>query len=654
MVLLLAVSGALVGTGTTAPAAVAGAITTVAGTGVGGFSGDGGPAIRAQIDNPSGIEPLPDGGFLFADLNNNTVRRVSATGTITTVAGNGVPGFSGDGGAATAAKLNFPTDVEPTPDGGFLIADGNNFRIRRVSAGGTITTIAGRGSEDAPFGDGGPATAAAFYPAYVVLNRNGYLISDTANNQVREVLADGTIRTVAGKGRGSYGGDGGPATAAGLDAPGGIAPTPDGGFLVADTANQRIRRVSATGTITTVAGTGKRGFSGDGGPATRSRLNDPYSVSLTANGGFLIADQLNSRIRRVSADGTIRTLAGNGIADTFGDGGPPTLAALFGPLDVASTPDGGFLIADSDNNLVRKVAPGPDPPPLACGTVRGQPRVGRTVVVRRLAGTVFLTRPRSRQSRLRGSATIPVGSTVDTTRGRVRLVSAACRAGATRAGVFHGGAFVVRQDRRTADTNLTLTGGGVGRCSGQASIARRRRRHLYGSAHGGYTTSGGYSAATIRGSRVLVEDTCQSTTTEGLNGKIIVTARGDLPQTLALNPGDRVSIYCTAHGPPSVPAFCLWMDQFADERNTFRAIVSGDFAGRPVLTTCVSGPGLPTCFPEQFGLDPGFYIQRLTCSPRRAGVFTARWRTGRRLLGTLQTSRMPGGGRNACDESFDF
>src|SRR5437763_1433490 len=139
---------------------------------------------------------------------------------------------------------------------------------------GAISTVAGRGSEDAPFGDGGPATGAAFYPAYVALTRaGGYLISDTANNQVREVLANGTIRTVAGNGRGSFSGDGGPATAAGLGAPGGVAPTPDGGFLVADTANQRVRQVSATGAITTVAGTGRRGSSGDGGAATRARLH---------------------------------------------------------------------------------------------------------------------------------------------------------------------------------------------------------------------------------------------------------------------------------------------------------------------------------------------------------------------------------------------
>src|SRR5689334_7442653 len=283
--LLLAISGALLGAGTAAPPALAGAISTVAGTGIGGFSGDGGPAIRAQIDDPSGIAPLPDGSFLIADQNNDAVRRVSANGIIATVAGTGVRGFSGDGGPATSAKLNFPTDVEPTPDGGFLIADANNFRVRRVSPGGTITTIAGRGSEDAPFGDGGPATGAAFYPAYVALTlAGGYLISDIANNQVREVLANGTIRTVAGNGRGSF---------------------------------------------------------SDGGPATRARLNDPSSVSLTADGGFLIADGLNSRIRKVSAGGTIRTVAGTGTADSFGDGGPPTLAALFGPLDVATTPDGG-------------------------------------------------------------------------------------------------------------------------------------------------------------------------------------------------------------------------------------------------------------------------------------------------------------------------
>jgi hypothetical protein len=297
----------------------AGTITTVAGTGADGYSGDGGPATAAELSRPSGVAATADGGFLIADQFTYTVRRVSPAGTITTVAGTGTPGFGGDGGPATAAQLSFPEGVAATADGGFLIADQENHRVRRVSPGGTITTVAG---------------------------------------------------TVAGPA-----GDGGAATAAELNTPTGVAATADGGFLIADFANHRVRRVSPGGTITTVAGTGAPGFAGDGGPATASRLKFPHGVAATADGGFLIADQENRRVRRVSPGGTITTVAGNGAAGAELDGGPATASPLSLPQGVTATADGGFLIADGSRNRIRFVdadlRPGPVGPPGSQGSSGG-------------------------------------------------------------------------------------------------------------------------------------------------------------------------------------------------------------------------------------------------------------------------------------------
>src|SRR5262245_28805833 len=254
-----------------------GTISTIAGSkAFGGFSGDGGPATAAALDNPYGVAVMPDGGYVIADTINDRVRRVFPDGSIKTVAGTGTLGFSGDGGVATAATLRAPISVAAMPDGSFLIADPANTRIRRVSATGIITTVAG----------------------------------------------DGTF---------GFSGDGGPATAAQISAPNGVAALPDGGFLIADTGNSRIRRVSPAGTITTAAARGTAGLSGDGGSATAAQLNAPYSVAPTADGGFVIADTGNLPVRRVSAAGIITTIAGTGVRGSSGDGGPGTAAQLVLP-----------------------------------------------------------------------------------------------------------------------------------------------------------------------------------------------------------------------------------------------------------------------------------------------------------------------------------
>jgi hypothetical protein len=323
--------------------------------------GDGGPAAGAFVNLPSGVATTPDGGYVVSQWNWNKVRRVSPNGTISTIAGTNLNGFSGDGGPATSAELNMPLGVAVQPDGGVLIADSNNHRIRRVSPAGTITTVAGTGSEGFS-GDGGPATAAKLdLPVDVAATRDGgFLIADYINNRIRRVSPTGTITTVAGSGAEGFSGDGGPATAARLGFPNSVSATADGGFLIADYLYNRVRRVSPTGTITTVAGTGglgQGGFSGDGGPAKFAQLDSVDDAVETPDGGLLIVDTGNDRIRRVSPTGTITTVAGSrGYPGGFsGDGGPATLAGLRAPDGVAITATGDFLIADTNNNRVRLV-----------------------------------------------------------------------------------------------------------------------------------------------------------------------------------------------------------------------------------------------------------------------------------------------------------
>lgn len=331
-------------------------IWTVAGSGAVGFSGDGGSAIDAAMNHPFDVVPTPDGGFLVVEKVNSVVRKVSATGVITTVAGTGTAGFSGDGGPATAAQLNNPYAAALTSDGGFLIADTGNQRIRKVSPSGTITTVAGSGTTGFS-GDGGPATGAALdTPTGVAVAADGdILIADLENNRIRQVATDGTITTVAGNGSTTHSGDNGPATGAGVYHPFSVAPTPDGGFLIAVSGENRVRRVTAAGTISTVAGDGVSGFEGDGGPATGAQLSDPTGVAALPGGGMLIAEWANRQVRMVTAGGIISTVAGNGGWGYSGDGGPPTDASLLDPVNVAPTPDGGFLIADSGNSRVRWV-----------------------------------------------------------------------------------------------------------------------------------------------------------------------------------------------------------------------------------------------------------------------------------------------------------
>jgi NHL repeat-containing protein len=360
-------------------------IFTVAGTGTPGNSGDGGPATQARVSHPRGIDAAADGSFLFAEPYANRVRLVGRDGRIATVVGTGAAGFGGDGGPATRATLNFVHGVALLRGGGYLVADTRNQRIRRVSSDGDIRTVAGNGT--AGFGgDGGSATAASIaVPRGVAAERvrgGGFLIPDTDNRRIRRVR-DGVIRTVAGNGRpGARAGDGGPATRARMSGPFGVSARSDGGFYISDAGANVVRLVSRAGRITTVAGTGRRGFSGDGGPATRARLAGPHNLYALADGGLLIADTLNHRLRRVLPNGRIETVAGTGRRGYSGDGGRATRARLDQPKAVAETPDGGILVGDAENDVVRWVAP-VNPRRLAVavpgGTVRA--RAGKPVAV---------------------------------------------------------------------------------------------------------------------------------------------------------------------------------------------------------------------------------------------------------------------------------
>jgi RHS repeat-associated protein len=333
-------------------------IRTIAGKGSGGY-GDGIPATQAQLGYSPDVVVGPDGSLYVVESSSNRIRRIGSDGIITTVAGNGTLGFSGDGGPATQAQLNNPQGVAVGPDGSLYIAEGaGTYRVRRVGPDGIITTFAGDGLWGYN-GDGIPAAHAHLtQPNAVAVGPDGSLyIADSADNRIRRVGPDGIITTVAGNGTAGSSGDGGPATQARLRYPIGLTVGPDGSLYFADFNNNRIRRVGPDGIIATVAGNGTAGSSGDGGPATQAQLRLPHDVAVGPDGSLYLADSFSNRIRRVRPDGTITGVAGNGTGGFSGDGGPATQASLHSPYGVAVGPDGSLYFADTLNYRIGSVAP---------------------------------------------------------------------------------------------------------------------------------------------------------------------------------------------------------------------------------------------------------------------------------------------------------
>jgi NHL repeat len=334
-------------------------IATVAGTGVKAASGDGTAARLASLASPYSATIDWFGNLFYADFGSNRIRRISPCGVITTVAGDGVPGFSGDGGPAAAAELMSPSAAASDLRGNVYISDTFNHRIRKVDPRGIITTVAG--TDDRGYnGDDKPATKATlWYPAGIAVDTQGDIyIADLGNNRVRKVDPRGIITTLAGEGDEGSAGDGGPATQALLDGPFGVAVDRAGDVYIADTDGQRIRKVDPRGIITTVAGTGQRGFSGDGGPATKATLNSPRGIAVDSAGNLYITDRGNERIRKVDTKGVITTLAGTGAGGFSGDNGPAGAAKLASPDgSVGIDTQGNVFIADRGNNRIRAVVP---------------------------------------------------------------------------------------------------------------------------------------------------------------------------------------------------------------------------------------------------------------------------------------------------------
>jgi sugar lactone lactonase YvrE len=372
-----------------------GIITTVAGNGSTDYSGDGAAASKAGLAAPSGVALDAHGNLFIADDDNARIRKVDTNDIITTVAGNGTFAFSGDHGAATNASLDLPYSVAVDDASNLFIADWENYRVRKVGANGIITTYAGNGTNGFT-GDGGKATNASLGgPSGVAVDAQGNLfIADPGNLRVRRVGTNGIITTYAGNGApgiyliGTYSGDGGAATNAGLSNPSGVAVDAAGNLFIADSFNYRIRRVGTNGIITTVAGNGTNAYSGDDGIATNASLDLPYGVAVDGSGNLFIADSSNNRIREVNTDGIITTVAGNGTGAFSGDGGAATAASLFEPDGVAVDGSGNLFIADSTNRRIRKVTNAPQGPDLALTDVTAANAGEYQVVVTGPGGSV--------------------------------------------------------------------------------------------------------------------------------------------------------------------------------------------------------------------------------------------------------------------------
>lgn len=348
-------------------------IYTCYGNGTIGSGGDGGPASAAQFSWPVAITIDSNNNIYIADAgtSGHRVRKIDRTGIIHTHAGTGISGYSGDGGPATNAQLNTPASLAFDNIGNMYIADANDHCIRKINAAGIITTIAGTGVLGFS-GDWGPATNAQLnLPVGVFWDkRTGNLfVCDEANNVVRKIDSIGIITTIAGTGISGYSGDGGPATVATLNYPSGLTTDTFGNIFICEFFNHIIRKIDTNGIISTFAGTGSFGFSGDGGAPTLALLNKPCYISTDISNNLYFSDQGNSRIRKISASGIISTIAGIGVRGYSGDSGPATSAFINSAagIYIANNCSSNILIGDQGNHRVRVITNNYNPPAFSAG-----------------------------------------------------------------------------------------------------------------------------------------------------------------------------------------------------------------------------------------------------------------------------------------------
>jgi DNA-binding beta-propeller fold protein YncE len=337
-------------------------ITTIAGTGESGYSGDGGPASRALLNGPFDVGFDPEGNLYFSDTFNHCIRRVDArTEVITTLAGCGEPGYSGDGGPAARARFNEPYGIAVDRSGSVYVADRHNHCVRRIDAvSGTVATFAGNGSSGFGGDDEPAARAGMVEPNGLALDpeQARLYIADVADHRVRVVdLASGTIWTFAGTGEAEHSGDGGPATMAGIYGARAVKVAADGTVYILERQGSTLRAVDPrAGGITTIAGTGVRAYTGDDGPALAAAFNAPKEMALDYDGNVLVVDTENHAIRRVDLrSGKVATVVGSGRQGGDGDGGAARAAALDRPHGAAVAPDGSIHIGDTNNHRICKV-----------------------------------------------------------------------------------------------------------------------------------------------------------------------------------------------------------------------------------------------------------------------------------------------------------
>lgn len=350
-----------------------GMIHTVAGTGNSGFAGDGGPANKALLKMPAGLHIDKKGDLYIADRENHRVRKVDRKGIITTVAGNGTAGFSGDGGPATGASLNLPSGVVTDSKGNLYISDRSNNRVRVVSPKGIIKTWAGNGNEGY-YNDNGPAVNATLDKPFGLAmdSKDNLYIADRGNNRVRKVTPDGIITTYGGDGGFYFIGDNGPAYRASLAGPTGVALDKKGNLYIADNYNNRVRMIDTLGMIRTVAGTGTQEYNGDSEVARETNLSKVFAVAVDNRDNLIVVDRSHYRIRRIDPQGSkVETIAGNGVKLFAGDGGPATGARLNFPHGILVDDQDNVIFADKAHYRIRKITPDGTISTIAGNGIRG-------------------------------------------------------------------------------------------------------------------------------------------------------------------------------------------------------------------------------------------------------------------------------------------
>jgi sugar lactone lactonase YvrE len=369
-----------------------GSLVNVVGTGFSGYSGDDGPATQSQLKVPAGLTFDSKGNLYIADRGNHRVRKINKKGIITTFAGNGTAGFSGDGGPATQASLNLPSGLAVDSKGNLYISDRSNNRVRVVNSRGIIQTIAGNGN-DGYHGDNMPALKATLDKPFglAVDKDNNLYIADRGNNRIRKIDSSGLISTVAGDGGFYFIGDNGPAYRASIAGPTGVAVDSKGNIYIADRNNNRIRVVNKLGMIRTLMGTGQQDYNGDSELARETNLHLPFGVALDKKGDLLVIDRSHYRIRKLIMKGNrVTTVAGNGIKQFGGDGGPAQGANLEFPHGIDVDSKDNVIFADKAHYRIRKITPQGIISTIVGNGIRGNTGDGKQA----LKASIFPTRMR--------------------------------------------------------------------------------------------------------------------------------------------------------------------------------------------------------------------------------------------------------------------